>query len=53
MNHEVRRVLALAEIKEAIDEFEAGEQNAVDTLATIAEACRVAGEPGMPKRDAA
>ena len=45
-------VLALAEIKVAIDHFESGDVNARETLMRITEACTAANEPAA-KRDAA
>ena len=49
----LRAVLALSEIKAAIDEFETGDENAVDTLSRILEACMAANEPKLSNRDAA
>jgi hypothetical protein len=45
MQPAVRTVLALAEIKAAIEDFESGEANARETLIRIKEACKVAGYP--------
>ena len=52
MQSAVRMVLALAEIKATIDEFESGEVNAQETLMRITEACTAANESAT-KRDAA
>lgn len=49
----LRAVLALSAIKAAIDEFEKGDENAVDTLSRILEACMAANEPKLSNRDAA
>jgi len=46
-------VLALSEIKSAIDAFENGDENAVDTLSRILEFCTAANEPKVPNRGAA
>lgn len=52
MQPAVRTVLALAEIKAAIDDFETGEVNAAETMAKILDVCRSA-EPTVATREAA
>jgi len=52
MQPAVRMVLALAEIKVAIADFESGEVNARETLMRITEACTAANKSAA-KRDAA
>jgi len=50
---EIRAVLALVEIKSAIDAFESGDDNAVDTLSRILQACMAAKEYKASSREAA
>ena len=49
----IRAVLAIAEIKAAIERFESGEDNAPETLVAIVEACTAARVSPPSKRDAA
>ena len=49
----IRVVLAIAEIKAAIERFESGEDSATETLVAIAEACAAARGSSPEKRDAA
>lgn len=53
MTPNIRAVLAIAEIKEAIERFEGGEENAAETLAAIVEACAAANNTPSAKRSAA
>jgi hypothetical protein len=53
MSENLRAVLALSEIKAAIDEFESGDENAVDTVSRILKVCMAASEPKLSNRDAA
>ena len=53
MRTEIRAVLALVEIKSAIDAFESGDDNAVDTLSRILQACMAAKEYKASNREAA
>ncbi len=53
MLQNIRAVLAIAEIKAAIERFESGEDNAPETLVAIVEACTAARTSPQAKRDAA
>lgn len=53
MHSAARMVLALLDIKDAIVEFESGNENASDTLARILESCKAASDPVAAKKEAA
>ena len=52
MQPAVRKVLALAEIKVAIEDFESGDVNATETLKRINDTCKAAEQP-VASREAA